>query len=308
MPTYNANRFVRTAVESILAQTFEDFEFIIVDDCSTDGSSEILRQYAERDRRIRVLTNTRNLDFVRSRNRGIAEAGGVFVANMDSDDVALPTRLAEQYAFMTSNPAVGVCGAAVILIDENDCELGIRRYRADDRDLRARLFLFNPFAQPVTMIRRDVLDDTGRNADKVRAAAEMRRLVVAAEPADDRDTQRRHQARRPTHPAVHQIGLETVDERGQLAPPKEAEPALQHVRGERHPRCGQPLAMDGRAGEHGHLLQARCLQARHHVGGVGLRATIGAARHDVQDAHAVPSAQSWQCRVSYPPAPVERQL
>ena len=161
MPTYNANRFVRTAVESILAQTFEDFEFIIVDDCSTDGSSEILRQYAERDRRIRVLTNTRNLDFVRSRNRGIAEAGGVFVANMDSDDVALPTRLAEQYAFMTSNPAVGVCGAAVILIDENDCELGIRRYRADDRDLRARLFLFNPFAQPVTMIRRDVLDDTG---------------------------------------------------------------------------------------------------------------------------------------------------
>ena len=161
MPTYNANRFVRTAVESILAQTFEDFEFIIVDDCSTDGSSEILQHYAERDRRIRVLTNARNLDFVRSRNRGIAEARGVFIANMDSDDIALPTRLAEQCAFMKANPAVGVCGAAVIVIDENDRELGIRRYRADDRDLRARLFLFNPFAQPVTMIRNDVLDDTG---------------------------------------------------------------------------------------------------------------------------------------------------
>jgi glycosyltransferase involved in cell wall biosynthesis len=161
MPTYNANRFVGTAVESILAQTFEDFEFIIVDDCSTDGSSEILRHYAERDCRIRVLTNARNLDFVRSRNRGIAEARGAFIANMDSDDIALPTRLAEQYAFMKANPAVGVCGAAVILIDENDRELGIRRYRADDRDLRARLFLFNPVAQPVTMIRKDVLEETG---------------------------------------------------------------------------------------------------------------------------------------------------
>jgi len=161
MPTFNASRFVGAAVESILAQTFGDFEFLIVDDCSTDGTSDILRQYAARDGRIRVLTNPRNLDFVRSRNRGIAEARGAFIANMDSDDVALPTRFAEQYAFMKANPAVGVCGAAVVVIDENDREFGIRRYRADDAGLRARLFLFNPFTQPVTMIRRDVLDETG---------------------------------------------------------------------------------------------------------------------------------------------------
>jgi hypothetical protein len=71
---------------------------------------------------------------------------------------------------MKANPAVGVCGAAVIVIDENDRELGIRRYRGDDRDLRARLFLFNPFAQPVTMIRNDVLGDTGPyNPDHVLA-------------------------------------------------------------------------------------------------------------------------------------------
>jgi glycosyltransferase involved in cell wall biosynthesis len=161
MPTYNANRFVGAAIESVLAQTFEDFEFIIVDDYSTDGSSELLRHYAERDSRIRVMTNVRNLDFVCSRNLGIAHARGAFIANMDSDDVAVATRLAEQYAFMKANPAVGVCGAAVILIDENDRELGIRRYRADDRELRARWFLFNPVAQPVTMIRKDVLDETG---------------------------------------------------------------------------------------------------------------------------------------------------
>ena len=170
MPMYNGRRFVARAVESILAQTFADFEFIIVDDCSTDGSSDIVRQYSERDGRIRLLTNGRNLDFVRSRNRGIAEARGAFIANMDSDDVALPARLAEQHAFMTANPTVGVCGAAVILIDEDDRELGVRRYRTDDRHLRGRLFLFNPFAQPVTMIRQDVLDEIGSyNPDHILA-------------------------------------------------------------------------------------------------------------------------------------------
>jgi len=161
MPSYNSKRFVRLAIESILAQTFDDFEFLIVDDCSTDGSTEILQRYAARDRRIRVLTNPRNLDFVRSRNLGIAEARGAFIANMDSDDIALPTRLADQYAFLTANPNVGVCGASVILIDEQGRELGVRRYRAEDRHLRARLFFFNPVAQPVTMIRRAVLEQTG---------------------------------------------------------------------------------------------------------------------------------------------------
>jgi glycosyltransferase involved in cell wall biosynthesis len=161
MPTYNARPFVGLAVESILAQTFEDFEFVIVDDGSTDGSTDVLREYAARDSRIRLLRNDVNLDFVRSRNSGIAASRGSFIANMDSDDIALPDRLSAQYAFMRANPEVGVCGAAVILIDADGRDVGIRRYRADDGGLRARLFLFNPFAQPVTMIRKDALDAVG---------------------------------------------------------------------------------------------------------------------------------------------------
>jgi glycosyltransferase involved in cell wall biosynthesis len=161
MPTYNAGPFVGPAVESILSQTFGDFEFLIVDDCSTDGSSEVLREYAARDARIRLLRNDVNVDFVRSRNRGISAARGTFIANMDSDDIALPDRLSAQYAFLQANPDVGVCGAAIVLIDAHGREVGIRRYCTDDEGLRARLFLFNPFAQPITMIRKDVLDAVG---------------------------------------------------------------------------------------------------------------------------------------------------
>ncbi len=161
MPTYNAARFVGAAVESILGQTFTDFEFVIVDDCSNDGSSELLREYASRDGRIRLLRNERNLDFVRSRNIGIGEARGPLIANMDSDDIALPERLAAQHAFMLAHPDVGVCGAGIFLIDEDGRDLGVRRYRCDDQGLRDRFFLFNPFAHPITMIRRHVLDEVG---------------------------------------------------------------------------------------------------------------------------------------------------
>ena len=124
-----------------------------------------------------------------------------------------------------------------------------------------------------------------RDADEMRAAAEVCGLVVAAEPADHRHLQLRHQARRPPHPAVHQIWLEVVDQLGELAPAPQSEPAVQHIGGERHARRRQPLMMDRCARDHRHLLQRPCLQARHHIGGIRLGATIGAARHDVQDAH-----------------------
>jgi glycosyltransferase involved in cell wall biosynthesis len=161
MPAHNTVRFLPAAIESILAQTLREFEFIIVDDASTDGSGDVIRAYAGRDPRIRVLINERNQGFVRSRNRGIESARAPLIANMDSDDIALPERLERQCALMDENPGVGVCGGDVILIDEHDREIGLRRYRTDDAGLRARLFLFNPFAQPATMLRARVIEQVG---------------------------------------------------------------------------------------------------------------------------------------------------
>jgi glycosyltransferase involved in cell wall biosynthesis len=110
MPAYNCADTVAVAANSILTQTFEDFEFIIVDDGSTDETGRILDGIAARDPRVRVLHNPHS-GIVGALNAGLAECRGEFIARMDADDVSLPRRLARQIDFMRSAPTVAVCGA-----------------------------------------------------------------------------------------------------------------------------------------------------------------------------------------------------
>ena len=111
MPVYNAAPFLDEAIESILNQTYPKFEFIIVDDASTDGSAEIIRKFAEEDLRIRPFF-LRHSGAGGAANAGIREATGTFVARMDADDIALPERLATQLSWMRRNK-VAVCGSCV---------------------------------------------------------------------------------------------------------------------------------------------------------------------------------------------------
>jgi len=104
MPVYNGGEFLRGAVESILGQTYSNFEFLIVDDGSTDESLEICRGF--RDPRIRLEENGRNLGLIATLNRGLDLAEGDYIARMDSDDVSFPARLARQVQFMEDNPHV----------------------------------------------------------------------------------------------------------------------------------------------------------------------------------------------------------
>ena len=109
MPTYNTPReFLENAIQSILRQTYGDFEFIIVDDCSTDDTEEYLRSIA--DSRIRVIRNQTNLGITKSLNIGLREARGEYIARMDSDDIALPERFEKQLKFMQEHQNVIVCG------------------------------------------------------------------------------------------------------------------------------------------------------------------------------------------------------
>ena len=118
MPTYNDSRHLAAAIESILDQTFRDFEFIIIDDCSTDKTPEILEQYRCQDTRIRIVRNAENLGVARSLNKAIALTQSPFIARMDGDDLSLPTRLEKQIAYMQAHPEVGVLGTQNIFIDE----------------------------------------------------------------------------------------------------------------------------------------------------------------------------------------------
>jgi glycosyltransferase involved in cell wall biosynthesis len=117
MPVYNAGEYLRPAIESILSQTFSDFEFLIVDDGSTDNSVDIIQSYE--DPRIRLIRQE-NQGCYPARNRAIAEARGEFLANMDADDISLPERFEKQVAYLRENPEVVLVGVRALGCDQED--------------------------------------------------------------------------------------------------------------------------------------------------------------------------------------------
>ncbi len=120
MPAYNAGAYLRPAIESILNQTWTDFEFIIIDDGSTDGTREIIEDYAARDARIRSCPNERNMGVTRTLNRAISLVRADWIARMDADDLSLPHRFARQMAVVRENPHVGLVTCPFDIIDSRD--------------------------------------------------------------------------------------------------------------------------------------------------------------------------------------------
>ncbi len=117
MAVHNGEKYLRQAVESILAQTFMDFEFIIVNDGSNDSTDSILGEFASRDKRIIIVQNGKNIGLTRSLNRGLELAHGQLIARMDVDDISFPQRLEAQVDFMESHPEIGILGTAACVID-----------------------------------------------------------------------------------------------------------------------------------------------------------------------------------------------
>lgn len=122
MPVYNGEKYLREAMDSILTQTFTDFEFLIINDGSTDRSVEIIVSY--NDTRIRLVHNENNLKLVATLNKGLDLARGEYIARMDCDDISLPERLARQVAFMEAHPELGICGTWAKKIDSDGKVLG----------------------------------------------------------------------------------------------------------------------------------------------------------------------------------------
>ena len=119
MPVYNSKKFLDESIKSILNQTFKDFEFIIINDCSTDKSLEIIKEYQNKDKRIKVINNKKNIGGPPSRNKGIKEAKGKYIAIMDSDDISLPKRLEKQYNYLEKNKDIFLLGTGSINISES---------------------------------------------------------------------------------------------------------------------------------------------------------------------------------------------
>lgn len=160
MSVFNAGAYLRSAVESILRQSFSDFEFIIIDDGSSDGSGEALEEASACDSRIRLIRQE-NRGLIASLNRGCALAQGTYIARMDADDEALPERLALQVSYMEAYPSILVLGGAIEQIDPQGASLRRRAVPGGDAELRAQLLDRNCFWHPTVMMRRDALVAAG---------------------------------------------------------------------------------------------------------------------------------------------------
>lgn len=154
LPVFNGEMYVADTIESVLGQSFRTYEFLIIDDGSFDRTPDILRRYAERDFRVRLLRHE-NRGVGATLNRGLAEANGALIAQIGADDLALPGRLAKQVDFLAKNPAHVLVGGYLRVIAADGRPLGLRRYPTSDGDLRRQMLLYNPFGAPSVMFRRD---------------------------------------------------------------------------------------------------------------------------------------------------------
>lgn len=155
MPNYNCEQYLAEAIESILNQSFTDFEFIIVDDCSTDHSWEIIQDYAKRDGRIVALRNEENLKICKTLNRGLEIAKWEYIARMDSDDISMPERLGKQIDFLNTNTDVWIIWTNCYFIDSNWIKWDEKKYPENNKSIKESIWVRNPFLHPSVIFKKE---------------------------------------------------------------------------------------------------------------------------------------------------------
>jgi len=158
MSVYNEETYLRSAIESVLNQTFKDFEFIIFNDCSTDKTVDILKEFEAKDNRIILFEKPINKGFkgfVENLNIGISKARGKYIARMDADDYCLPDRFEKQFNFLEENPEVFLTGSSMILMNEKSEDTGEMSALSNPDLIRKRTKIDNPIFHPTIMFRNE---------------------------------------------------------------------------------------------------------------------------------------------------------
>ena len=136
MPVYNVEKYVDEAIESILNQTYKNFELIIVDDCSKDETYQHIKRYAEIDERIKIYKNEENLKICKTLNKALSKASGKYIARMDGDDISMPNRLEVLMKYLINHPDISLVGSYLTGIDENGKEFNHKRYPVSDKYIK----------------------------------------------------------------------------------------------------------------------------------------------------------------------------
>jgi glycosyltransferase involved in cell wall biosynthesis len=161
MPVYNGEEYIREAIDSILCQTFADFEFLVIDDGSTDNSLEIINSY--QDPRIRLVQNFTNQGLPYSLNYGILLSRGKYIARMDCDDISSPNRLIKQVEFLDKNPDIGILGSYFVLMTKENKKFYIKTAPISDLEIRYKCLFETPFGHPTVMYRREIFEKNSLN-------------------------------------------------------------------------------------------------------------------------------------------------
>jgi len=161
LPVYNCEKYLQYAIESILDQTFKDFELLILDDGSTDKSSEIAKKYAAKDNRIRYFYHS-NMGLAKTLNKGLKLARGVYIARQDADDISHPERLEKQVKYLDGHPEIALVGTSMYQIDEKGKKLYFYKFPTSHNKIIKLLEKGeNPFPHTSIMIRKSVINMIG---------------------------------------------------------------------------------------------------------------------------------------------------
>lgn len=156
MPVYNGGKYLYESIDSILKQTFSDFDFLIINDGSTDNSAEVITSFS--DPRIRYIENEKNIGLIATLNKGLGLAQGKYIARMDQDDVSLRDRLSQQVSFLDTHPEVAVLGTAVQLIGSDGTILDLPLcFPSSSNCIEWSMHFYCPIAHPSVLMRKDVV-------------------------------------------------------------------------------------------------------------------------------------------------------
>ena len=182
MSVYNGEKYLNEAIDSILGQTFKDFEFLIVNDGSTDKTGDILKSYD--DPRIKIINNEKNIGLTKSLNKGLKLARGEYIARQDADDISMPERLEKEVEFLEQNKNVGLVGTDYLFINEKGKVVHIVKCLNGSRELKAKLLKGNQFGHGSVMLRRECIDRVGTYREEFKFAQDYDFCLRIAEMYD----------------------------------------------------------------------------------------------------------------------------
>ena len=180
LPSYNGERYIKEAIESVLNQSFGNFELILINDGSIDKTADILEEYKNKDSRIKTI-HQENIGLAKSLNKGIRLAKGKYIARMDDDDLWLKEKLEKQIDFIEKNPEIGLLGTGCYEVTDKGKIIGKKIFPEKNQELQKDLIQYNPFIHSSIMAKREVFDEVGLYDEKFRESEDYELWLRIAE-------------------------------------------------------------------------------------------------------------------------------